>query len=112
MKKTLEHLQKTDPERAAVFKSAAQPAIKKVLETFKDWDFYTGESMNEDGMVALLNYREDGVTPYMLFFRDGLTEEKVVSVSDTYVYQNQFSFPSSFPPSLSLSLPLSLSLSL
>lgn len=23
---------------------------------------YTGESMNPDGMVALLNYREDGVT--------------------------------------------------
>ena len=23
---------------------------------------YTGESMNADGMVGLLNYREDGVT--------------------------------------------------
>ena len=30
-------------------------------------------------MVALLNFREDGLTPYMLFFRDGLVEEKVVS---------------------------------
>ena len=30
-------------------------------------------------MVALMNFREDGVTPYMLFFKDGLVEEKVVS---------------------------------
>ena len=30
-------------------------------------------------MVALLNFHEDGLTPYMLFFQDGLIEEKVVS---------------------------------
>ena len=30
-------------------------------------------------MVALMNFREDGVTPYMLFFKDGVVEEKVVS---------------------------------
>jgi hypothetical protein len=29
---------------------------------FVDRSQYTGESMNPDGMVALLNYREDGVT--------------------------------------------------
>ena len=29
-------------------------------------------------MIALLNYREDSVTPYMLFWKDGLVEEKVV----------------------------------
>ena len=39
--------------------------------------FYTGESMNPDGMVALLNYREDGVTPYFVFWKDGLKEEKI-----------------------------------
>ena len=32
-------------------------------------------------MVVLMNYREDGVTPYMLFFKDGLIEEKVVRQS-------------------------------
>ena len=51
----------------------------QVLENFKDWQFFMGESCNVDGMLALLNYREDGVTPYMLFFRDGLIEEKQVS---------------------------------
>jgi hypothetical protein len=46
----------------------------------QDYEFYTGESMDPDGMVALLNYREDGVTPYFTFFKDGLAEEKLVSV--------------------------------
>ena len=36
-------------------------------------------------MIALVNFREDCVTPYMLFFRDGLVEEKVVSVSNLIV---------------------------
>lgn len=36
--------------------------------------------MNPDGMVALLDFREDGVTPYMIFFKDGLEIEKCVSI--------------------------------
>lgn len=35
--------------------------------------------MNPDGMVGLLDYREDGITPYMIFFKDGLLVEKCVS---------------------------------
>lgn len=27
--------------------------------------------------AALLNYREDGVTPYLIFWRDGLRETKI-----------------------------------
>ena len=37
--------------------------------------------MNPDGMVALLDYREDGVTPYMIFFKDGLEMEKCLAVT-------------------------------
>ena len=40
--------------------------------------FSSGESQNPEGMCALMDFREDGVTPYMLFFKDGLDEEKVV----------------------------------
>ena len=29
-------------------------------------------------MVALLNYREDGITPYFTFFKDGVKVEKLV----------------------------------
>ncbi|KAJ2583612.1 hypothetical protein GGH95_000897, partial [Coemansia sp. RSA 1836] len=73
---------KNDPnskeaKRAEAFQAEAQEFVKKVIKNIKDYDFYTGETMNPDGMVALLNYREDGVTPYMSFFRDGLTQMKV-----------------------------------
>ena len=36
-----------------------------------------GESMQPDGMLALMNWDEE--TPYMYFFKHGLDEEKVVS---------------------------------
>uniref|UniRef100_A0A452DPI3 Translationally-controlled tumor protein n=1 Tax=Capra hircus TaxID=9925 RepID=A0A452DPI3_CAPHI len=46
------------------------------LANFKNYQFFTGENMNPGSMVALLDYREDGVTPYMIFFKDGLEMEK------------------------------------
>lgn len=42
--------------------------------------FFVGENMNPDGMVGLLDFREDGVTPFMIFFKDGLEMEKCVSI--------------------------------
>ncbi|CRK38181.1 hypothetical protein BN1723_004410 [Verticillium longisporum] len=51
--------------------------IETLLPNFKDWEFYTGESMNPDGAIVLMNYREDGVTPYIVVFKHGLKEEKV-----------------------------------
>ena len=44
------------------FEKGAQNFAKKIIANFKDYEFYTGENMNPDGMVALLNYREDGIT--------------------------------------------------
>lgn len=85
-----------------------------IKPNFKDFDFYTGESMDPDGMwvlslstyspplwlfgifvgiferkrkgtdrnlssnrVVLLNYREDGMTPFVTIWKYGLTEMKV-----------------------------------
>lgn len=76
MKKVLAHLEKENPDRVAPFKKGAQAAFKEILGSFKDWEFYTGENMDPDGSLALLNYREDGVSPYFWFFKDGLNEEK------------------------------------
>ena len=39
------------------------------------------ESMNPEGMVVLMNYREDGITPFFIFFKDGLIETKLVGCS-------------------------------
>ncbi|CAO3660149.1 unnamed protein product [Rhizopus stolonifer] len=65
-------LAETNPERVAAFEKGASTLVKKILGNFKDYEFYTGESMDPEGMVALLNYREDGITPYFTLFKDGL----------------------------------------
>lgn len=60
------------------FETGAQSFVKNtLLPNFKDFEFYTGESMNPDGMIALLNYREDGTTPYVIFWKHGMKETKV-----------------------------------
>uniref|UniRef100_A0A2K5CXJ1 Translationally-controlled tumor protein n=1 Tax=Aotus nancymaae TaxID=37293 RepID=A0A2K5CXJ1_AOTNA len=69
MKSVKGKLEEQRPERIKRFMTGAAEQIKHVL-------FFTGENMNPDGMVALLDYREDGVTPYVIFFKDGLKMEK------------------------------------
>jgi len=69
-------LQETSPERVESFMSDVAPEVKKIVGNIKNYQFFTGETMNPDGMVGLLDYREDGITPYMLFFKDGLEVEK------------------------------------
>jgi len=64
-------------DEVADFEKYAQAAAKGLIAKFKDLEFYTGESMDINGMVALLNYREDGVTPFLTFWKHGLKEEKV-----------------------------------
>ncbi|KAK0453695.1 translationally controlled tumor-associated [Armillaria borealis] len=77
MKSVKAKLAETNPDRVEAFEKGAQAYAKKIVANFKDFEFYTGENMNTDGMVALLNYREDGVTPYFTFWKDGLKEVKL-----------------------------------
>ncbi len=62
MKAVKQHLQENKPDRVDAFEKGAQAFAKKIIGNFKDYEFYTGENMNPDGMIALLNYREDGIT--------------------------------------------------
>lgn len=78
MKKVKAHLAETDPDRVAKFEKAAQNYAKKIVANFKDFEFYTGDKMDPEAMVVLLNYRDDGTTPYLVFFKDGLKMVKVV----------------------------------
>jgi len=64
-------------EEISKFEKGAQAYAKKIVANFKDFDFYIGESMNPDGMAILMNYREDGITPYVTIWKHGLKEEKV-----------------------------------
>ena len=54
-----------------------------MLENFKEYQFFIGESGNQDGMVVLVEWKEE--TPYLYYFRDGLLEEKVVC--DIHVFE-------------------------
>ena len=69
------------PERAAIFKAGIPGVIKKFKAIWDDLIPYRGESENENGMLCFLNYRKSG-DPYMIFFKDGLEEEKVVSIKE------------------------------
>ncbi|XP_045142912.1 translationally-controlled tumor protein-like [Echinops telfairi] len=71
MKSIKGKLQEQKPERVKPFMTGAAEQIKHILANFKNDQFFIGENMNPDDMVALLDYREDGVPPYMIFFKDG-----------------------------------------
>ncbi|KAL6707442.1 hypothetical protein ACN47E_004012 [Coniothyrium glycines] len=79
MKAVKEGLKAKGADEAAIkdFETKAGAYAKKIIGNFKDYEFYTGESMNPDGMIVLLNYREDGVTPYVTVWKHGLDEMKV-----------------------------------
>lgn len=78
MKRVLKKLEENgDQAKVDTFKKNAQGAVKKILGSFKEWEMYTGENMDPEGSIAYLNYREDGVTPYIWMFIHGLEQEKV-----------------------------------
>ena len=54
MKTVKQHLEKTNPERIPAFEKGAQAFAKTIVANFKDYEFYVGESMNTEGIVALL----------------------------------------------------------
>ncbi|KAL1844665.1 hypothetical protein VTK73DRAFT_2069 [Phialemonium thermophilum] len=69
---------KSEDEVKAFLKSALEFYTNNVLNKMNDWQFFKGETDHEnEGNLVLLNYREDGVTPYVLVLKAGLKEEKV-----------------------------------
>jgi len=77
MKAIKTKLEETKPDEVTTFEKGAAAYAKKIVANFKDYEFYTTESMNPDGMVLLLNYREDGVTPYFTIWKHGVKEVKL-----------------------------------
>merc|ERR1711913_143128 len=78
MKAVKEALKSKGADEATIkdFETKASGYAKKIISNFKDYEFFTGESMNPDGMIVLLNYREDGTTPYVTIWKHGLEEMK------------------------------------
>lgn len=78
MKKLVAKLEESAPDQVEVFKTNMNKVMKDILGRFKELQFFTGESMDCDGLVALMEYREiDGKSvPVLMFFKHGLEEEK------------------------------------
>ncbi|XP_075398551.1 translationally-controlled tumor protein-like [Tenrec ecaudatus] len=62
---------RTETRKSKAFYDRGCRTNHNILAHFKIDQFFIGESMNPDSMVALLDYRVDGVTPFMVFFKDG-----------------------------------------
>ncbi|KAM8856971.1 translationally-controlled tumor protein homolog [Synchiropus picturatus] len=69
-------LSETDPCRVEGFVSAVANDVKQLLKNFDNFQFYTGEKMDINGAVGLLDYRACDDVPIMTFFKDGLEIEK------------------------------------
>nr|XP_060467768.1 translationally-controlled tumor protein-like [Panthera onca] len=69
-------LEEQRPERVKPSMTGAAGQIEHILAIFKNYQSFIGENMNPGGMAAPLAYCEEGVTPYMIFFKDGLEMEK------------------------------------
>ncbi|EXJ61803.1 hypothetical protein A1O7_02233 [Cladophialophora yegresii CBS 114405] len=67
----------TPEEDIKKFQSEAPAAAKKILGNWENYDIYQGESMDENGMYVLVDFREDGMTPYATIWKWGLEEYKV-----------------------------------
>lgn len=74
MKAIKAHLQAKKPDRVPIFEKAAAAYVKKILENFSQYTFYTGENMNPEGMAVL--YEEVDGKAFMTFWKDGLKAEK------------------------------------
>jgi len=67
----------TSAEDIKKFQTEAPAAAKKILGNWDNYDIYQGESMDENGMYVLVDFREDGMTPYVTVWKWGLEEYKV-----------------------------------
>ncbi|XP_060153535.1 translationally-controlled tumor protein-like [Globicephala melas] len=76
MKSIKGKLEEQRPETVKCVMTGAAEQIKYILANFNNCQPLIGENMNPDGMVVLLDYREHGVSPYMIFFKGGLEMEK------------------------------------
>jgi len=75
MKQVKAKLEEDNSPDKDLFQKNVQEFVKDVLTNFKDYQFFCGETMKPDGMLALMKWDEE--TPFMYFFKHGLDAEKV-----------------------------------
>merc|ERR1712133_290602 len=79
MKRVVEYLEKND-RGAEVdgFKKNINGVMKELIGKFKDLQFFTGESMEAEAMILIMDYKdyEGEERPVIMAFKHGLEEEK------------------------------------
>merc|ERR1711878_170598 len=79
MKKVVKYLEENDRAgEVDTFKKNINNVMKELLGKFKDLQFFTGESMDADAMILIMDYKEyqGEERPVLMAFKHGLTEEK------------------------------------
>lgn len=51
---------------------AAHSFAKDVMTQFHEYTFYIGSSQDKDAGCCILRYKDDGITPTLYYFLDGL----------------------------------------
>ncbi|RMJ28960.1 TCTP family [Aspergillus sp. HF37] len=79
MKRVLQKLEEkgASADKINEFKTGAPNAVKKILANYDNYDVLMGSSMDADAMHILIDFREDGVTPFATLWKHGLEEMKV-----------------------------------
>jgi hypothetical protein len=65
------------PEYIKNFESGAQNFIKRVINSFNDWQFFAGEQIDLEAGLVYAIYDEGASDPTMYIIRDGCEEMKV-----------------------------------
>merc|ERR1711862_431895 len=79
MKKVIKYLEDNDRAgEVATFKTNINKVMTGLLSKFKDLQFFTGESMDAEAMILILDYKDiDGEErPILMAFKHGISEEK------------------------------------
>merc|ERR1712098_436495 len=79
MEKVVKYLEENDRAgEVDVFKKNINNVMKELLGKFKDLQFFTGESMDADAMILIMDYKdyEGEERPVLMAFKHGLAEEK------------------------------------
>lgn len=77
LKRVVEHLkEKGKDDRVPEFKKGATEMIKMIMEKFDEMQIFTGQNCDTEAGLAF-SYTKDGEEePVILFFNDGMKEEK------------------------------------
>merc|ERR1719221_2506936 len=79
MKKVVKYLEENDmKDQVDGFKTNINGVMKELLGKFKDLQFFTGESMEAEAMILIMDYKdyEGEERPVIMAFKHGLEEEK------------------------------------